>query len=173
MEQSSLMNLALRSILIWGLIYFFMSSIPAVNIPMSNKIIIATLVIFLYIIIEYILLTFEAPSGLCQTLCGTSFSVDGTYPGVDKYVQDALMQLKVQEQAGPAVVPLGAQAAAVMAQQPPVQKQPQPQQLAPAAQQPLYPSAVPTAAPVVAAPPVAPAAPPASVPIREGFGGYF
>jgi hypothetical protein len=167
MEQSSLMNLALRSILIWGLIYFFMSSIPAVNIPMSNKIIIATLVIFLYIIIEYILLTFEAPSGLCQTLCGTSFSVDGTYPGVDKYVQDALMQLKVQEQAGPAVVPLGAQAAAVMAQQP------QPQQLAPAAQQPLYPSAVPTAAPVVAAPPVAPAAPPASVPIRVGFGGYF
>jgi hypothetical protein len=169
MEQSSLMNLALRSILIWGLIYFFMSSIPAVNIPMSNKIIIATLVIFLYGIIEYVLLTFEAPSGLCQTLCGSSFSVDGTYPGVDKYVQDALQQLKVQEQAGPAVMPLGVSAQ----QQVPVQIQPQ--QLAPAAQQPVYPSAVPTAAPVVAAPPVAPAAPPASVPIREGFGnfGYF
>ncbi len=101
MIKSSLTNLALRGILIWLLTFYFVSSIPSANVPVSSKLLIATLVVLMYIIIEYIVFTLIIPRGVCRVLCGNVNYASRD----DKYIRAALRRLKLQERAGPAVQP--------------------------------------------------------------------
>ena len=164
MEDSSFWNLSLRSAIIWTLIFILMSSVPATKLPMPTIFITATLVIVLYVMIEYIVLNLGKSTGLCNTICGIPMAND-------KYVQEAIEKLKLSEQAGPAVKPVPVQ---VQVQAPSVPVQVQAPSvplttsvpLEPSISQPVVPSVVPTAAPVTTTPPVVPVQAPVT---REGF----
>jgi hypothetical protein len=163
MEDSSFWNLSLRSAIIWTLIFILMSSVPATKLPMPTIFITATLVIVLYVMIEYIVLNLGKSTGLCNTICGIPMAND-------KYVQEAIEKLKLSEQAGPAVkpvvssVPVQVPVAPAVALAPSTSVTSAP--LAPSTSQPVVPSVVPTAAPVTPTPSVVPVQAPAT---REGF----
>ena len=161
MEDSSFWNLSLRSAIIWTLIFILMSSVPATKLPMPTIFITATLVIVLYVMIEYIVLNLGKSTGLCNTICGIPMAND-------KYVQEAIEKLKLSEQAGPAVKPVPVQAPSVPVQVPLAPSVPLTTSvpLEPSISQPVVPSVVPTAAPVTTTPPVVPVQAPAT---REGF----
>ena len=169
MEDSSFWNLSLRSAIIWTLIFILMSSVPATKLPMPTIFITATLVIVLYVMIEYIVLNLGKSTGLCNTICGIPMAND-------KYVQEAIEKLKLSEQAGPAVkpvassVPVQVPVAPAVALAPSVTSVPLAPStsapLAPSTSQPVVPSVVPTAAPVTPTPSVVPVQAPAT---REGF----
>jgi hypothetical protein len=97
--ENALLNIAIRSVFIWILIYIFVSAIPAATVTTFNKIIIATMVVFLSTIIEYLIIAFEAP-GFCNTVCGVSNTAD-----FERYLNDATERIRLEEKAGPTVAP--------------------------------------------------------------------
>ena len=171
--ENPLLNIAIRSVFIWILIYIFVTAIPAASVTVFNKVIIATMVVFLSTIIEYLILAFDSP-GFCKSVCGASDTAD-----FERYLNEATERIRLQEKAGPTVAPTEAeqkkrledmqqqlavqvelaqrQVQAAQASQAPAPQVTQPQVpilVAPATQPPLYPSAVPTAAPVLPAIPM-------------------
>jgi hypothetical protein len=179
--ENSLLTIAIRSAFIWILIYIFATAIPAQSVTAFNKVVIATMVVFLSTIIEYIILAVKVP-GFCSSVCGVSNTAD-----FDRYLNDATDRIRLQEKTGPKVAPteqMQKERLQQLQQQMAVQVQAQAEALAqaqarqaqqqidsatptqvpvivaPATQQPVYPSAVPTAAPILPSiPMVAPPTP--------------
>ena len=93
------MNLASRALLLWLLIYILMSNIT--NLTTYEKLLISTMVILIFTLIEYIILQVNPPS-MCTLLCG--YELDNQ-TNANQYVEEAIKQLKLQEHSDAPIEP--------------------------------------------------------------------